>query len=173
MHHPYQPSSRVGESDACGAAPPIRSKACLVFRRRLNVLASATRAEANERRKRRLQCRGAADRCPAGRQIVTPQTPDIDATGVAYPVVHDAKNQQFDVVVGGDTATLKYVLGPGVIDLQHTSVPDAMRGLGVANALSRAALEYARAAKLKVIPTCPFVRTYLQRHPQYADLVLK
>ncbi len=103
---------------------------------------------------------------------MTAPVPDNDAAVVA-PVVHDAKDKQFDVTVGGETATLKYELGPGVIDLQHTSVPDTMRGKGVANALSRAALEYARQSKLKVIPTCPFVRTYLQRHPQYADLVLK
>jgi uncharacterized protein len=103
---------------------------------------------------------------------MTPPTPSNPS--VAQPVVvHNATANQFEVAIDGDTATLVYQLTPGVIDLQHTSVPDTLRGKGLANALAHAALEYARGAKLKVIPTCPFVRTYLRRHPEYADLVLE
>jgi predicted GNAT family acetyltransferase len=58
----------------------------------------------------------------------------------------------------------------GVIDMRHTEVPAALEGRGVANELARAALDYAREKKLRVIPTCPFVRSYIRRHPQYADL---
>ena len=96
-----------------------------------------------------------------------------DAADVAPPVVHNATANRFEVVINGDMATLIYGLTPGVIDLQHTSVPGSLRGRGLASALAHAALEYARQAKLKVIPTCPFVRTYLTSHPEYADLVVR
>lgn len=103
-----------------------------------------------------------------------PPTPGGKATGVSpHVVVNNATANQFEIAVNGERATLVYQLTPGVIDLQHTSVPDDLRGKGFANELAHAALEYARGAKLKVIPTCPFVRTYLRRHPDYADLVLE
>ncbi len=59
----------------------------------------------------------------------------------------------------------------GVLDLQHTAVPQAARGKGVAGALVRAALDDARKNGEKIIPTCPFVASWLGRHPEYRDLV--
>ena len=55
-------------------------------------------------------------------------------------------------------------------DLVHTEVDEQFAGRGYASALARTALDYARANNLKVIPTCPFVRKYLERHPEYDDL---
>jgi predicted GNAT family acetyltransferase len=53
----------------------------------------------------------------------------------------------------------------------HTRVPGELEGQGYGGALAKAALDYARANGLKVIPTCPFVSAYLRRHKEYADLV--
>jgi predicted GNAT family acetyltransferase len=60
---------------------------------------------------------------------------------------------------------------PGVIDLVHTDVDPRWEGRGVGAALVRGALDDLRARGLKVRPTCPFVRAYLSRHPEYGDLV--
>jgi predicted GNAT family acetyltransferase len=60
---------------------------------------------------------------------------------------------------------------PGVIDLVHTDVDPKWEGRGVGAALVRGALDDLRARGLKVRPTCPFVRAYLSRHPEYGDLV--
>jgi predicted GNAT family acetyltransferase len=60
---------------------------------------------------------------------------------------------------------------PGVIDLVHTDVDPKWEGKGVGAALVRGALDDLRARGLKVRPTCPFVRAYLSRHPEYGDLV--
>jgi len=57
------------------------------------------------------------------------------------------------------------------MDLLHTEVPPEHEGQGYGGALAKAALDYARAEKLRVIPTCPFVRAYVKRHPEYAALV--
>jgi predicted GNAT family acetyltransferase len=57
------------------------------------------------------------------------------------------------------------------LDLVHTEVPRALEGRGYASALATAALEHARHEGVKVIPSCPYVKAFLQRHPEYADLV--
>jgi predicted GNAT family acetyltransferase len=66
---------------------------------------------------------------------------------------------------------LEYVVKRGRIALVHTEVPPEHEGQGIAGGLARFALEEARRGGLRVIPICPYVRTYLERHPEYADIV--
>ncbi len=60
---------------------------------------------------------------------------------------------------------------PDRIVLVHTEVPPALEGRGLAGRLVAGALEDIRARGLRVVPVCPFVRSYVQRHPEYEDLV--
>jgi predicted GNAT family acetyltransferase len=53
----------------------------------------------------------------------------------------------------------------------HTEVDDAQEGKGIASRLIRGALDDARQAGLPVVPLCPFVKAYIERHHEYADLV--
>jgi predicted GNAT family acetyltransferase len=69
------------------------------------------------------------------------------------------------------SAFLFYAESKDRIRLIHTEVASKFRGRGYASDLARAALEYARDAHLRVEPVCPFVRSYLERHPEYASLV--
>ncbi len=86
-------------------------------------------------------------------------------------VVNNTDAGRFETVVAGELAVAEYVLAPGQIVFTHTEVPEALRGRGVANRLARAALDHARAASLLVVPRCPFIRAYIQRHPEYQPLV--
>lgn len=86
-------------------------------------------------------------------------------------VVHDATAQQFRVESNGDTALLQYRRDPDSITFLHTEVPEAYRGRGIAQKLAQAGLDYARREGLDVIPLCPFVKSYIQRHPEYQSLV--
>ncbi len=87
-------------------------------------------------------------------------------------VEHDQNGSRFFVRVEDDEADLAYTrVGPGLIDLQHTYVPKSARGHGVAEALAEAAFEYAREHGDRVVPSCPFVRTWLRRHPEQLKLV--
>ena len=52
----------------------------------------------------------------------------------------------------------------------HTEVDDAFEGRGVGGALVRDALDDVRTTDLRVVATCPFVKAWLGRHPDYADL---
>lgn len=88
-------------------------------------------------------------------------------------VVHDAAARQFRVGAGDDAAVLQYRTAPGRITFLHTQVPEAYRGQGIAGKLAHAGMEYAKAEGLGVIPFCPFVRSYLTKHPEYQGLVVE
>lgn len=60
--------------------------------------------------------------------------------------------------------------GPGIISANHTRVPAAMGGRGVAGALLNFMLEDARKTGLRIIPVCPYVRGQYARHPEWSDL---
>ncbi len=55
--------------------------------------------------------------------------------------------------------------------LFHTYVPPQFRGKGIASKIIKEALEFARRHQLKVIPSCSAVSKYIQRHPEFQDLL--
>lgn len=55
--------------------------------------------------------------------------------------------------------------------LTHTEVEQDTGRSGVGSSLVRGALDDVRAQGLSVVPQCPFVRGWIDRHPDYADLV--
>ena len=85
-------------------------------------------------------------------------------------VVNNSTAGQFEIRTDAGIAVLTYVQRGDALDLMHTRVPHELEGKGYGAALAKAALDYARANGSKVIPTCPFVSTYLRRHKEYADL---
>jgi len=78
---------------------------------------------------------------------------------------------RFEAVFGKQIAKIDYAQSNGRLNLLHTEVPKQYQGRGIGSDLVKAALEYARAEKLQVIPTCPFVVIYINRHPEYLDLI--
>ncbi len=65
----------------------------------------------------------------------------------------------------------EYTLDEGRIVFIHTQVDDAFEGQGVGGALARNALDNVRERGLAVVPRCAFIRGWIQRHPDYEDLV--
>jgi uncharacterized protein len=65
----------------------------------------------------------------------------------------------------------EYELTPDTIIFLHTVVAEEYEGQGVGTAIARYALDDARARDLHVRPLCPFIRGWMQRHPEYADLI--
>jgi uncharacterized protein len=60
---------------------------------------------------------------------------------------------------------------PQLVIIDHTGVPDSLRGKGVGQALALHAVEAARAGGWKIIPLCPFFKAQEQRHPEWRDVV--
>lgn len=89
----------------------------------------------------------------------------------AKDVIDNTEASRFEIHADGGTPLLQYVKRGDVVHMVHTEVPESLEGRGYGAALARAALDAARASGLKVVPSCPFVRTYIERHREYADLV--
>ena len=87
-------------------------------------------------------------------------------------VEHQQEASRFVVRVPEGLAVLRYAMtAPGVMDIESTFVPSAARGRGIGAALVERALRYARTAELEVIPSCWYVRTWVDAHPEYAKLL--
>lgn len=87
-------------------------------------------------------------------------------------VQHDPNRQRFFLDVTGGTAELSYRrIDEHTLDLLHTGVPDAAAGQGIGGKLASAAFAWARQSGTKLVVTCPFVRKWLERHPDEQDLV--
>ena len=87
-------------------------------------------------------------------------------------VTDNAEKSRFELAVPGGVAFSTYRRSPGVVTVIHTEVPEALEGHGIASALVRAGMAYARERGLRVIPFCPFARTYLHRHhADFDDIV--
>jgi predicted GNAT family acetyltransferase len=85
---------------------------------------------------------------------------------------HDAAAHRFTLSSGTAVAVLDYREHDSrTLDYYHTFVPPAIRGRGVASRLVEHALRYALEKRLSVIPTCPFVTTYIRRHSEYAAVI--
>ncbi|WP_375590614.1 GNAT family N-acetyltransferase [Hoeflea alexandrii] len=60
---------------------------------------------------------------------------------------------------------------PTLVIIDHTGVPDSLRGKGVGQALALHAVEAARAGGWKIIPLCPFFKAQAQRNPDWRDVI--
>lgn len=91
---------------------------------------------------------------------------------VAVEVRDNRDEQRYEATVDGELAGFaEYRSRPGLIAFIHTEVNSAFEGQGVGSTLVREALDDARRRALEVLPFCPFVNSYIERHRDYADLV--
>jgi len=86
-------------------------------------------------------------------------------------VVDDKARQRFELEVEGHLAMSFYKMDGNVITFINTEVPPELNGKGVGARLVQGALDQVRAAGLKLIPQCPFVKAWIAKHPEYRDLV--
>jgi predicted GNAT family acetyltransferase len=94
-------------------------------------------------------------------------------TSIEPHVVDDVDSSRFRYVGTGheQEARLEYRAEDGRLDLHHTEVPDELGGRGVGGQLVRAAVERAAGSGETVVPTCPFVRSWLEKHPDEAATI--
>ena len=78
---------------------------------------------------------------------------------------------RFKTTVDGHEAHVDFERTEGTMVITHTSVPAVIGGRGVAAELIKAAFDAARRDGLKVSPVCSYAAVWLQKHPDYADLL--
>lgn len=86
-------------------------------------------------------------------------------------VKNNAAEKRYQLEVEGRIAATYYKLSDGVITFVHTEVPPELGGKGIGSKLIKGALDQVRTGGLEVIPECPFVKGYIEKHPEYADLL--
>jgi predicted GNAT family acetyltransferase len=86
-------------------------------------------------------------------------------------VIHNEEAHRFETNVNGLRSLLAYRLFADRIVLHHTEVPPPIEGHGIAAKLTRAALNFARAKHLRVVPLCPYVSSFLRKNREYHDLL--
>lgn len=90
----------------------------------------------------------------------------------AVGVADAAERQRYEVRVGEELAGFaQYRPRPGALAFTHTEIDDRFEGQGLGGRLVSFALDDVRERGLAVLPYCPFVRAYIERHPDYLDLV--
>jgi uncharacterized protein len=92
-------------------------------------------------------------------------------TEEAFTVIDNPAAKRFEVQVGDQVAFADYnIVATGIL-FTHTEVPQALGGRGIARALVRAGLKYAREKGMKVMPVCPFFAKYIKDHPEEQDIL--
>jgi uncharacterized protein len=86
-------------------------------------------------------------------------------------VVNNREHHRYELAVDGHIAVSHYKVADGVITFIHTEVPPELGGKGIGSKLIKGALDQVRADGLKVIAQCPFVKGYIDKHSDYADLL--
>jgi predicted GNAT family acetyltransferase len=86
-------------------------------------------------------------------------------------IVNNKPQHRYELTVDGHIAASHYEIAGGVITFVHTEVPPELAGKGIGSKLLKGALDQVRADGLKVIAQCPFVKAYIEKHPDDADLL--
>jgi predicted GNAT family acetyltransferase len=87
-------------------------------------------------------------------------------------VTDNPDERRYEAHLDGELAGFaEYRDAPGRRIFTHTEVADEFEGHGVGGALAAGALDDVRGRGLAVVPRCPFIAGYIERHPEYADLV--
>jgi len=95
----------------------------------------------------------------------------VDVNRNDVTVTHNEETYRFEAGIDGLRAFITYSRFPGRIVFTHTEVPQPLEGQGVAAKLARVALDFARANNLRVVPLCPYVSSFIRKHPEDQDLV--
>lgn len=91
----------------------------------------------------------------------------------AATVRHNPDRQRYEVLLGDDVVGFAdhHPFAEGVEAFPHTVVEPAHEGKGLASVLVRSALDDVRARGVRIVPSCWYVARWIERHPDYRDLL--
>ncbi len=95
----------------------------------------------------------------------------MSATPLNLTITHRPEIGRFEAIVDGLRCEADYRLDGRIMRMTHTGVPSALEGRGIAAALVKEALTWARQQGLQVDPICSYVRIYIKRHPEWQALL--
>jgi predicted GNAT family acetyltransferase len=100
-------------------------------------------------------------------------SPRLVGRAGSLEIVDNESGCRYEARQDGDLAgVIEYVAHDGWLVLEHTIVGPEFEGRGIASNLVRMALDDIRARAMRLAPTCPYVLSFIKRHPEYRDLVV-
>lgn len=88
-------------------------------------------------------------------------------------VVDNKIFSQYEIRVDGHVAKIEYSNKSGKMFLIHTEVPKELAGQGVASFLAKETFKLIGEQGIPIVPMCKFIKTYIRKHPEYHQLVVK
>ena len=86
-------------------------------------------------------------------------------------IIDNKEKKRFEAQVEGHQAFVEYSVKPNILVLEHTEVDKALAGKGVGGEMIEAVLLEMELRGLKVIPECPFITKYIEKHPEWKSIV--
>ena len=92
---------------------------------------------------------------------------------LSYPLTDNQKANQYEFHIDDSIAKIEYIKSQDKIFLTHTEVPKQLEGRGIGSLLITKVFEDIQKQELTLVPLCPFVASYIKRHPEWRILVLR
>lgn len=87
-------------------------------------------------------------------------------------IVDNREMRRYEAVLDDEVVGIaQYLPMSGRVIFTHTEVDDALEGQGIGSQLAGGALDDVRRRGLQATLRCPFISAYVERHPEYADIV--
>jgi len=94
--------------------------------------------------------------------------------GAERRIVDNTEDHRYELWLDGTLAGfIEYTPRRRVVVLDHTEIDPAFEGRGLGSQLIAAAIEDIRSRGLRLFPACPFVKSYLERHPEDRDVTAR
>lgn len=86
-------------------------------------------------------------------------------------VINNQTKKRYEITLGSHVAYLEYIPAGQNLVISHTEVPTGLEGGGIGSRLVKHVLEELKGSNKKAIITCPFAIGYIQRHPEYREVI--
>jgi predicted GNAT family acetyltransferase len=87
-------------------------------------------------------------------------------------VIENREAHRFEMAIGDAVAAACYRLEDGEVVLTHTEVPQQLSGQGIGSKLAAGVFRLLRDSGRKAVVRCPFIASWVSRHPEVEDLVV-
>lgn len=88
-------------------------------------------------------------------------------------IKENTEKKRFEAEVENRMALIEYIRAEDKMYLTHTEVPTELEGKGIASSMAKQVLQQIKDENLKLVPLCPFIASYIKRHPEWKEILAK
>ncbi|OAD92219.1 acetyltransferase [Aequorivita soesokkakensis] len=86
-------------------------------------------------------------------------------------IKENKEKKRFEAEVENKLALIEYIRAEDKMYLTHTEVPSELEGKGIASSMAKQVLQQIKDENLKLVPLCPFIASYVKRHPEWKEIL--